>query len=291
MRTEVRTFEIEEITRILDAGGNYREKFSEQHARVHLAEMLAGRWVQPHTSPIVLSRNGKRDLDGQHRLWAAREYCRETGKKIKFLVVYADQDEEALSLTIDTGKKRTISDYLRHMGVANATTVAACLAIVARVGDGKVRAFMFDNTRMLSVSEMAATFEKEKSRILEASELALACRDANIGSVGLLAGIAYLIGKKNRSGCRIFFQRLASQTGLDEGDPILRLLRYFQDRKGEGTRRAVVRRAMHAAVVIKAWNAWATGERPKVLRWSINGDKPEDFPQIEKGEPSLFGAE
>jgi hypothetical protein len=288
MRSEVRSFEIDEITKLLDAGGNFR-KFDEVHARRWLAEMKAGRWVQPHPSPIVLNR--KTVLDGQHRLWAAREYARETGRKVKFLVIIVEQDTDAIALSIDTNKKRTTADYLRREGVENASAVAACLATAAaaRKSD-KLRATVFDNTHNGTPSEMIEVFESDRARIVECTKMAVACSKAGIGCTGLLAGVAYLISKKNRNGCRLFFERLASQTGLEEGDPILRLLRYFQDKKGEGTRRSVTRRAVHASLVIKAWNAWANGERPKLLKWAPNGDKPEEFPQIEKGDASLFGA-
>lgn len=286
MRSEVKAFTSEEITALLDAGGNFR-KFNDPNGRRWLTEMLAGRWIQGHPAPIVLNKRGNILIDGQHRLWAAREYEKQTGKRIKFLVIWADQDAESISLSIDGGKKRTIADYLRHEGVENATAVASCLAIAARVKDGKLRATTFDNASALSPSEMVAIFEADKARIVEAVNLAVAC-NKTVGNVGLLAGCAYLIQKKNRHAARIFFNRLAKQTGLEEGDPILRLLQYFQEHRGEGTRRAVVRRAMHAAVVIKAWNAWVTGERPKTLRLRILGDRPEEFPQVEKGDPHLF---
>lgn len=290
MKTEIRSFEVDEITKLLDAGGNFR-KLQEANGRRWLGEMAAGRWVQPHPSPIVLTRNGGAVIDGQHRLWAAREHQKATRRKIKFLVVYIDGNEESVSLSVDTNKKRTIADYLRHMQVENVNTVACCLQIAANACEGdKLRATTFDSTGGLSPTRMAALFEAEKPRIMEASHLAVTCSKTTIGSPGLMAGVAYLIGKKNRAGCRTFFERLAAQTGLEDGDPILRLIKYFQEQKNRGSRRAVVRRAIHAAVVIKAWNAWANGEKVKILRWTINGENPEEFPQIERGDLNLFGS-
>jgi hypothetical protein len=285
MRTEVRSFTIEEVDRLIKAGGNYR-RLSEDHARTLLADMKAGRWVQPHPSPIVL--HGQALIDGQHRLWAAAEYEKATRRRIKFMVVHVTGDAEAITLSTDTGKKRTIKDHLRRLGVENASTVAAALLIAANCRENIV-ASAFDNVRGVSNALMADTYDADRARISEAVSLAVsACGKMQAGSPGLLAGVAYLIGKKNRNGCRAFFSRLGDGADLESGNPILRLRAYWQSHKASGTRRAVVRRAIHAAITIKAWNAWATGQRPSILKWATNGAVPETFPVIEAGDKTLF---
>lgn len=294
MRTEIRSFEVSEIDSLLDAGGNYR-RFNEAHARRYLQQMQEGLFPNPHPASVVLDRGGARCIDGQHRLWAAREFFRLTRRKIQFLVCYVKESMiEAISLTADTGKPRKFVDHLRHIGAENVTSLASVVRVAASIPeDGQLSAGVFDNSAGASVAMLAAAYDKDREALNEATHVGVVTANAgNFGYAALIGSIAYLTAKKNKRGSATFFARLADGVGLDSGSPIGWLRRYLNARKGEGARRTVLRRAVVAAHMIKAWNAWASGERPKLIKWAANGERPEMFPQIEAGDGGLFsGAE
>ena len=83
-----------------------------------------------------------------------------------------------------------------------------------------------------------------------------------------------------------FFSHLATGEGLTDKDPIFML------------RKVMLKIALNpnikppavwvAAITIKAWNAWTTGNEIRLLRFKTHGDNTESFPQILKPIESLM---
>lgn len=283
MKTEIRTFDSSEIEKLLDKEDNYR-KLSISHSDALLADMLAGRWMQPSPSPIVLSKDGNRLIDGQHRLLAALNYNKQTRRKVQFLVVYV-KDEASAIVTMDTGKKRTIGDFLARCQATSRTTVGALIAVEAALPqDGTLNVSMWDRGASKSVAAMAEEFSANRSRM---EDVASMCHKAfavgSLGAPGLLAAVVWQIQKKNRAASERFVEMLGSGVGMTASNPIYQLRQYMQRRAVRGSTRVIERRSMVAALIIKAWNAWISGQEVKTLRWRTEGAKPEPFPQIEKG--------
>lgn len=290
MKHEERSFSNDEIDKFIGRGGNFR-KLKTDKAAVWLGLMLGGKWVQPHPSPIILSHDGRRCIDGQHRLSAARQYNAKTGKKIVFSVAYINPGksvEVAVSLSLDAGDKRTIGHWLDFFKVKNVTIVGSVLRFITTFG-GEPSETAFNSANKCTPAMMVEAYEADCDNITSAVNLARhAGQSAGFGNCGLLACVAYLIAKKNRSGCDRFFDLLASGEGLNATSPILALRNLLIRNRSEWSKKSVPRRAVIAALTIKAWNAWANGEQVKLLKWTTNGATAEAFPKISSGDPSLF---
>jgi hypothetical protein len=283
MRTEVRSFEASEIEALIAAEGNFR-KMRPGHADSLLADMLADRWLQPSTSPIVLSKDGERVIDGQHRLLAALNFAKQTRRKIKFLVVYSQNDEQE-ALVKDTNLRRTMNDYLRRMNAPYRTVLQTMLAVEANVAeDGSLGSYLWDRgAGGASIAAMAEIYGR-CPRMNDVAAAAFRAYDTgNLGAPGLLGAVVWQIQKKNRTASERFLEVLGSGVGLSQENPIYHLRQYLQRRFArDGSARTVERRSITAAVIIKAWNAWITGEEVRHLRYHTGG-RGEEFPQIEKG--------
>jgi len=293
MRTEVRTFDNEEIERLLDKETNYR-KFTAGSADRWLTEMLAGRWVDAHPVPIILSWNGKRLIDGQHRLAAALHYNKQTKKRIRFNVCYT-QNEDAVMLTTDVGRARKIGDHLRHIGCHNVSTIGSLLGIEAKVQKlGKMNALMFDGSAGStgSVSQLADIFDSHRGRIEKvATQCQGASKTACFGAAGLIAAVGWQLQKCGRDAFDIFIEKLGNGLNMTSGDPIAALRRTLQQRASRNAenRRTIERRCVTAALMVKGWNSWIRGESVEKIRWGKVRAGEEEFPQPLKASKILEG--
>jgi hypothetical protein len=290
MKTEVKSFDFREIEQMLGGSSNYR-RMRVNKAQRWLAEMEAGRWVQPHPQPIIIGPGGV-VLDGQHRLWAAAEFNRRTRRKIKFLVVTVSAAmSDDVSLTADTGTPRSIADHLRHVGAKNVTSVAAILRVAVNVPEsGAITASLFDGGGPgAAVSQMADYYAKHREEVDAAAHVGVVASGRAHAACGTLLGtLALYTTRIDAEKSAQFFDLLGEGANLSAGSPVLRLRRYLQELRGTGSRRAVIRRAIVMATIIKAWNAWACGLELKQLKWAVNGSKPEAFPQIATPNDLLF---
>lgn len=289
VKTNVRSFEIVEIDRMLDVGGNYR-RMNLRKAHQYLVEMEAGRWVEPHPQPVILGPDGT-VIDGQHRLWAAREYCRRTRRKVKFLVATVTAAMSAeVSVTADTGLPRSIADYLRHVGAKNVTTAAALLRVMALMpASGEFGAHLFEGAcAAASVSQMAALYTAHRAEVDIAAHTGVLMRH-RLGTGAVPLGVLALYAARiDAEKTAQFFAQLGEGADLPYGSPVLKLRSYIQGLRSTGTQRTVVRRSIIMAVVIKAWNAWARGLAIERLGWTVNGPRAEAFPQLAVPDDSLF---
>ena len=273
MQTKIGTFSNKRIESLLEGKEDNYRVLSPRHSERWRREMEAGRWVSPHPQPIVLNKDGSRLLDGQHRLLAAFHFQRQSKERIKFLICYVD-DFDAIQLTMDTGKPRSIADHLRRVGALNVTTVASVIKLEAKVSAiGELNAQMFDGSAGVSpsVSEMADIYDASRSSIDKLVRDARAVsKIAAIGSPGLIASCGWQIRKCGMGKFQHFIEKLATGDGLSASDPIGVLRRTLQQRavKSRANRRTIENRSVWAALIIKAWNAYVDDRVIVQLRWA-----------------------
>lgn len=93
-----------------------------------------------------------------------------------------------------------------------------------------------------------------------------------------------------KAGAKAFAEAVISGEMMSSGNPAMKLRNFFLSYKGAGSSKMVYRRHHIAALIIKAWNAWSEGRDMQMLVWRASGPKPEEFPQISKGDPDVLRA-
>lgn len=214
-------------------------------------------------------------LDGQTRLQA----CVDSGKPIDVIVVRGIDTNAQMSM--DTGKKRSVVDYLKLLGYKNATHVGAIGTALYRVDMNDLHAAAYkpngsDSTVEQTVDWIVNNYE---GRILPVYPYVDRTRRSIRGvSAGVIAAIAddLLRNGVSQDDVSDFFQQLS---GSKEPCQPVRMLR---DRlmKNAYEKGSKLPTDYIAAFIIKAWNAYITGDRLNFLRYSKGGAHPETFPSL-----------
>ena len=230
--------------------------------------LARGEW-KLNGEAVKVSQDG-RVLDGQHRLIA----CVESGIPFQTLIITGLPDD--VQSTLDTGKSRSIADVLALRGVSNANHVAATVAAVIRIEQYGLRsAFATSSRTPVSAAEAVARLESEPT--LED----LSKDTVKLGRVGLPARIAsalyYVFSGISVEDTDYFFRKLYEGDDLVYSDPILTLRNTLLSTKdtARGDRNPV----WIAAVTIKAWNKYRSGEPLSLIKWNPGGANPEKFPE------------
>lgn len=130
----LRTFSDDEITELLEAGGNFRDLMPAWRDNI-LSQMRAGRWDTGNGECLSIDEEGGL-ANGQHRLSAAQIYQREAGVKVWFWV--ATGVRKGCDKSMDQGMSRTLTTMLRKEGVVNASECASiAIADTKMVASGK----------------------------------------------------------------------------------------------------------------------------------------------------------
>lgn len=229
-------------------------------------DMKSGNWLESG-DPIRLNGDGTL-LDGQHRLSAIIE----SGVTQKVVVIRGLKKESMLAM--DTGAKRSFADVLRLEGYKNVTAIAASVRWCVCFEDDR----RDPKSAGVTHSEMMAWLVANPG-IDAATVAAIASTNPILVRARTpMAALRYYAAKQHD--WDLFSARLASGTGLEEGDPI-HTLRRFIENSAIATRRPDAR-VIHA-VTVKAWNAYMEGAKIASLRFTVGGAKPEEFPTIVTG--------
>jgi hypothetical protein len=229
-----------------------------RRVRVYAREILAGNWAC-NGETIKIDVGGKL-LDGQHRLSAIVS----SGAAVEMLVVRGITD----SFGVDRGKPRTLSQWLAHEGVTNASKMAA-IARLCLVYERE----QWDLTGIQSETTDSDLIDFVRNN---GPRMRSACRMANrassvIGS-GILGAILY-------HGCgglaeseplaEWFVSGLSKGTDLTDLDAVLHLRnRLLKQRPG-----ATINPFMRRVLVTRAWNTSVRGETctSKSLQFRLSG--------------------
>lgn len=229
--------------------------------------MKRGEWHMNGES-IKFSVNGTL-LDGQHRL----EAILESECSVELMVVY-DLPEETYE-TLDTGIKRTTADYFALQGEKYYKQLSGGLrylfCFLGRKGSFKDKC---TNTQLKEVLELHPNIRQSIEKGVKAKLL----------TIGISIALHYIFSTVDAEKADTFFSRLADGIDLSAGDPILQLRQRLLD----APRGFTMSKEMEAALTIKAWNLYVTGERSANLRWRQSGNTPETFPEI-AGAQIIFG--
>jgi hypothetical protein len=226
-------------------------------------DMVAGEW-RPGVGSIVLDQNGHL-VDGQHRLHA----CVKAGVPIEVVVVTGA--EETAQLAMDTGLRRGLADVLSFRGETQTSALAAAVN----------RGWQWANGKLLS------NVRPTHAEALDWLDRNPTIRDAVIKSGRVrrtldvaqspLTVVAHQTWLIDGNESDAFLERLATGEDLEAGSAILALRNWAIN---FSTRPPKPGPIVYMAVMVKAWNAWATGRPLQTLVWRRGGTNKEDFPEL-----------
>jgi hypothetical protein len=233
------------------------------------ASMLRNEWVL-NGEAIKIAKNG-RILDGQHRLHASVE----TDTTFPTLIVYGLDD--IAQDTMDTGKRRTLSDVLQIAGYKNTTNLASIVQSIIRSERHSIRHATTNSATKYPVTNRQAIDRLEREPSLE--DLPGIVRGTTkYGMTVRVAGLLfYVFSKIDAEDAQDFFEKFESGAGLERGNPILTLRNQLLTMKQEA--RGAVNPSYMAALIIKAWNKYRDGESAHMLKFRVGGANPERFPE------------
>lgn len=228
-------------------------------------DLRNGRWTF-NGDPIRFDLNGEL-IDGQHRLHAIIE----AAMPVQMIVLRGLRREQMDS--IDTGLKRSFADVLKLRGEKNVAQLATVVRAVA----------VWKQTGTIYHSNISTpALLEELERTPEMRECVGLLGKANRG-----ARLSYIAGgycwwrfqKIDAESAEFFFERLSSDEGHYKGQPLYALRRaLLQNESGDPLSRAL-HPVTQAAITIKAWNKWRTGETCSILKYRPGGVNPEEFPE------------
>lgn len=241
--------------------------------------MTSGTWSFDG-APIRLSKEGI-ILDGQHRLSAVVK----SGTTQKFLVVYGV--DPAAQMTMDTGRKRSLSNALTILGEKDTTQLAALLQLAYRWDQG-VRGAQLLSVGGLGSGEMNVSpqipqflkYLEENPTVRESVQPSLSLSRKMPVAPRVVGMFHMLAGRVDADDRDFFLEKLASGENLSAGDPILVLRNRLIDMQNEFKLRKVkVSPEVSLAFFIKAWNSYRDGTTMQRLLYKRGGAAPDKFPE------------
>lgn len=225
-------------------------------------DMRNGAWAL-NGQTIKIGATG-RLLDGQHRCAAAVK------ANVSFPAIVVDGLDEEVFDTFDVGRKRSVSAILKDRGETNTALLAAVLRNM----------WLYENN-LITVRNVPPTVN-ELIEVLDhhpgiRSSIRFGSKIRDISSSIVLA-LHYLFCRVNSSKADEFVDRLGDGVMLSGDSPVLRLRDILLDDRANRKRRLA--EAERAALIIKAWNAFAEGRPLRQLSWRNYGERREAFPLI-----------
>jgi hypothetical protein len=229
-----------------------------------------GEWAL-NGEAIKFDRNGTMQ-DGQHRCLGVVK----AGRPIKTLLITGL--EPSAQETMDTGKKRSISDMLKLRGEKNTPRIAGTLNLIyAYVKAGTL--YSGGVRPAPTPQQIFAFFEKHEdvrdNLYPPRSEVVDRMLSPSISSA-----LYYLFSHVDDEDAQVFFEYLATGSNLSASDPIHvlreRLLREVAKPHGR------IAPHVRGALAIKAFNAWREGKKMSAIRWSAGGAHGEPFPRVKE---------
>lgn len=272
----LRSFTDDEITELLEAGGNFRDLMPGWRDNI-LEQMRAGRWDSGNGECLAIDDEGKL-ANGQHRLSAAQLFQRESGEKVWFWV--ANGVRKGADRSMDQGMSRTLTTMLRKDGVVNASECSSiAISDTKMVASGKganMGAMLHGKFGKIGVPASYEAWKRSSAVISEWAAIAKQLENAGLPRGTMLACIGFQLAKKHPMDAKLFFSYLKDGSGLENGDPILVLrARLLEDRRSTATKMPQV---SVAALTVKAWVAWKQGTPVRQLRYVPFGPAAEKFP-------------
>lgn len=259
----------DEARKILETVGVNR-KVVQVHVERLAESMRGGEWVEMAGDPIRFNQQGEL-IDGQHRLWAVIE----AGATLRFAVARGLPAEA--QTVLDTGRRRTLADFLEMHGEHNAVVLAGALGYLYYYWATKEMVPAQWGVKKVTVTEALKMLE-EHPGIRESATVTHSVARLIGGGRSRWAAIHYVLSSIDYSDAEQFFKKLATAEEVPKGSPI-GLLRNHLIADCHSMRHMGIRE--YIALVFKAWNLYRRGERVRVLSWRGGGAHPEEYPSPE----------
>lgn len=211
--------------------------------------------------------NGDLLLDGQHRLEAIARGSR------RVPVWVARGVDAGAQEVVDTGSKRSVGDALTLRGYQNATLLGAIANIVwtYRVTGEPLHTGRHSSATPQQLLQLIEDEPILTERASMAGHIGKADRSLGVPQ-SLIGAFLHLFAEKTtEEDAAAFFDQLLSPKAQSDATAVLRR-RLLQQ-----SAHVAIPVRLKTALIIKAWNAWILGERPKRIGWRPR----EDFPDIQ----------
>lgn len=263
MNISVEKITPERAKELLAANGHNRP-LRPRYVRTLATDMASGNW-RLNGEGIKFAKNGTL-LDGQHRLAAIIE----SGTTIELVIVRGldASDQE----TMDTGRKRLLSDVLTLRGEENASALASAIATRWQRQQGQIFGHATPTTQQaIAVLDAHPALRHSVTTVNRASR---ALRIPH----GLSAALHYEMTILDPEDADDFWHKLATGLGLHERHPVYILRRRLED--NAATLGKKLDRVMVHAYLIKTWNSYREGRDMAIVKWTRGGASPEAFPEL-----------
>jgi hypothetical protein len=234
---------------------------SKSVAGKYQADMESGRWALTPEG-LIFDTDGY-IISGQHRLKAVAN----SGKTIEFWI-FPNEPRDIFDV-VDQGYKRTAAHVLR---VPHATNVANGARHLAALADND--RWGMPRFPKITTPEIVETYRAWPELTWYTTEAYAVYTAASVPIGAHLAVLAQAARDGHIGRIPTWLDALHTGASLGEGDPRLLLRNRFQ--QSFAVAPGVNRRDLAYALIVKAWNAYATDQLLTVLRWQ----KSEPLPRV-----------
>lgn len=234
---------------------------SKSVAGKYQADMESGRWALTPEG-LIFDTDGY-IISGQHRLKAVAN----SGKTIEFWI-FPNEPRDIFDV-VDQGYKRTAAHMLR---VPHATSIANAARHLAALADGD--RWGMPRFPKVTTPEILETHRAWPEVSWYTTEAYAVYTAASVPIGAHLAVLAQAARDGHIGRIPTWLDALHTGASLGEGDPRLLLRNRFQ--QSFAVAPGVNRRDLVYALIVKAWNAYATDQLLTVLRWQ----KSEPLPRV-----------
>ena len=224
-------------------------RVSKMHVDDLAHSMQTGQWLEEALEPIIFD-NARHLIDGRHRMWALIE----TGQSHFFQVARGLASETIWVL--DTGRRRTIPDFLSVAGERNCKALAAAIKTFAHWTKTGSLAHPGRNFSSLTPQEAFRILEAHPG-LRESTIKGSAVGRAIGGGSGRWAGIHYVLSQIDQEDADDLVDRAAHGDYLHNTHPIFQL----RKRALENILNKQKMTPSESAVLIcKAWDMYRRGK-------------------------------
>lgn len=253
---------------------NVRQRKVDQYA----IDMRSGEW-RLTGEPITISENGHL-INGQHRLLACVQ------AEVSFVTAVAHNVPPDAMVSMDTGARRNLADLLTLNGYTSASILGAAVNNALRWEHGQV----FSSWTPTHAQALRWLQQNENesitmwvSRWVESSRAPMSLRRA------VAVPFMHFVSKSTDDAIIAeFFSNLINQNFRGTDDPVRALRRVLENYSMRSHVRTPWNQQL--ALLIKAWNAYVTGQGMSECRWRAVGPAAEPFPALLDGDGNVVMA-
>lgn len=252
---------------------NRNRKLDKNNVTSLARAMERGEWRGDNGETIKRTWSGE-IVDGQHRLLAVVK----SGVTIRCMVITGVPMEA--QITVDTGHRRSLSQYLGWNGEKNVNVLAAGISSLHAYNiTGEIGCRLAPSLR--PTFDQAFAVLAANPGLRESVEATHKVRTGLKAPSGPSVAMHYVTCGWSPEDAAAFWDRLSTGTtdgaGLAEDDPIFVVRRVIMNNLAAAHRMDAVHKM---AIIVKAWNSWLLGEKRNKIGWTAGGVRGEEFPRL-----------